>query len=678
MSSVRFLLSATVLLCAILSSAQPHDTLSHALKEVDVKGNRARSFLRPMGGVSVVSMEMMGDMPRILGNADPVHYAQLLPGVQTNSEYDAGLHIQGCDNEHNQVGIDGVPLYNVAHLLGFFSVFNATHFSQMHLTKSPVTAASPNRLGGEVDMHRTDSVPLRRGSLFRRMSGDLSVGPMSSQGTLRMPVGDKSFLVVSGRAAYLNLLYSQWLKYDGEAVKYSFDDYNLTWLYRPDERNTVWLEGYYGHDNVKYDDAAYSLDASVRWSNGMAALHWLHEGRSLDLKQTLYYTDYHNRLNIDRTEIRGTMPSYIADVGYKIKGTADSFVFGADAIWHTIQPQNPEMNGLIRPADGIEERRDAFEGSLYGDRRLPLSRTVEASLGLRATVFMSDGTTFYAADPGLSLTWRPSSETLFTLYGGVKHQYLFNTGFSDKGLPSEFWLAADASRRPQYSYNTSLSFDTYLSDKSWRLSAEVYYKRLFHQVEYCSNVFDILYSEYNLDDMLLWGDGHNYGFNLLLERRKGRLTGWMSYSLGRAMRRFPGSRHTGWYPASHERTHEFNAVATYRLSPRWSFGATFVAASGTPYTRPKQFYVLNGNIMTEYGEYNAARVEPYVRLDLSVNYDFRTKNGRRSGLNLSLYNATAHSNVLFYRLKVYENQFALRPFSFVMPILPSINYYYSF
>ena len=119
-------------------------------------------------------------------------------------------------------------------------------------------------------------------------------------------------------------------------------------------------------------------------------------------------------------------------------------------------------------------------------------------------------------------------------------------------------------------------------------------------------------------------------------------------------------------------------MATFRLSPRWSFGATLVVASGNPFTRIERFYLLSDHIFSEYGPHNAERLPPYARLDLSVNYDFRPRHGRRSGINLSLYNATGHENVLFYRLKISGDEYAVRPFSFALRVLPSINYYLSF
>ena len=229
-------------------SAEMTDTLNHyGLQAVEIRGKRLRSQLREIEGTSIISMSLMDEMPHILGNADPLHYAQLLPGVQTNSEYDAGLHIQGCDNSHNYVSLGGAPVYNAAHLLGFFSIFNAGHFSEMSLQKSPVSASFPNRLGGRVDMLTPTWLAAEDSLSVGTVHGELSVGPMSSQGTLRLPISKRSLLLLSARAAYLNLLYSKWLEVDGDEVKYDFSDYNLSYITQLDDANVLKIEGYWGY-----------------------------------------------------------------------------------------------------------------------------------------------------------------------------------------------------------------------------------------------------------------------------------------------------------------------------------------------------------------------------------------------------------------------------------------------
>ena len=651
-------------------AADSVDTLSQTLRGVSVSGRRVRSYLGSEGGASVVSMKLMDEMPRILGNADPMRYAQMLPGVQTNAEYDAGLHIRGSESSHNQVAIDGVPLYNAAHLLGFFSVFNPTHFSSMKLSETASAPSAPNRLGGILNMRTGGDRPQTAG-------GDAAVGPMSSQGTLRVPTGKRSWLTASARAAYLNLLYSQWLEIDGTAVDYFFHDYNLNWTWQPDGRNRVWIEAYYGGDNAGLGEGTYGMNTSLKWGNAMAAAHWLHRSDGLTLRQSLYFTASRSRFALDQTTVSVRLPSSIADIGYKMEAAWGRWEAGIDAAGHFIRPQEPQVSGDVASVSSSAGRQRALEVAAWAGYSLPL-RSATLSAGLRPTLYATTRGSSFSADPTVALAWRLSPGAGLKLSAWARHQYLIKTGFSDIGLPTEFWFAAGYGQRAQRSLNASADFEVYLGRRAWRLSGGVYYKRLYHQVEYRGNVFDFVYSDYSLDNTLLAGDGHNYGLTLMLERRKGRITGWLSYAFTRAWRQFPGSELSGWYPANHDRPHELNAVATFRPSARWSFGASLVAASGTPFTRVRRFYVLSDHTIAEYGPHNGERLSPYVRLDLSVNYDFRTRGGRRSGVNLSLYNAIAHDNVLFYRIKVNEYEYAYRPFAFALRVLPSVNYYFSF
>ena len=667
---LTLLLACTAAAGQIPEAADTVGTLRQTLGEVSVSGRRVNSALRTEGGTSVIGMELMRSMPRILGNADPLHYAQALPGVQTGAEFDAGLHIQGSDNTHNLVSLNGVPIYNAAHLLGFFSVFNATHFASMRLAKSPSAPSAANRLGGFVDMTVPDTVALRA-------SGDVSVGPLSSQATVTLPAGRGFSVALSARAAYANLLYSHWLKVDGEAVDYFFHDYNLACTYRPDSRNTFSFDAYYGGDDAGYGGGDYSMATSLRWGNAMASLRWLHTSGEMAIRQCAYYTRYYNRLQLRQAGVSLRLPSSVATIGYKGEARWGRAEVGIDAAWHTLRPQQPDVNGDFAGRDGSGSRQRAAEVSAWFGWRQPLGGAFGLSAGLRPTLYAARSVRF-AADPTASLVWRVSPAARLSLSGGVRHQYLFKAGFSDVGLPTEFWMASGYGQEPQCALFASLAAEVYLCRRAWRVEAELYYKRLRNQVEYGGNVYDFIYDDYSPGDILLCGDGHNYGFNLLVERRKGRLTGWLGYSYGRARRRYQGTGYAGWYPAAHERPHELNAVATLKAGRRWSVGGALVVASGTPYTRVERFYAFGGSLLADYGPHNGERLPPYVRLDLSVSYDFRVRGGRRSGVNLSLYNATAHDNVLFYRLKVNEYEYAYRPFSFALRVMPSVNYYFSF
>ena len=667
-------------------SAEMTDTLNHyGLQTVEIRGKRLRSPLREIEGSSIISMSFMDEMPHILGNADPLHYAQLLPGVQTNSEYDAGLHIQGCDNSHNYVSLGGAPVYNAAHLLGFFSIFNAGHFTEMSLQKSPVSASFPNRLGGRVDMLTPTWLAAEDSLWMGGVHGELSVGPMSSQGTLRLPIGKRSLLLLSARAAYLNLLYSKWLEVDGDEVKYDFSDYNLSYITQLDDANVLKIEGYWGYDNMKIGQASYGLQGKLKWDNTMAALHWYSRSRhgenerrkNWQMEQMVYYSHYANRLNLNEYSFQVGMRSFIFDLGYKGNFSWGRWRMGAEVVRHQLLPQDIGITGNLANYQTDAHHQLATEASVYLQYCQPLGEKLLMEMGARVSGYHCQKS-FYRVMPHLKLNYVLSQSAKLNLNLGIRNQYLFQTGFSSAGLPTEFWFAADQNHRPQYAYHAALQGEFWFAEKEYRLSVETYYKWLMNQIENNSNMFDILFSSYSFDGSLLHGKGYNYGLNLLLEKRRGKLTGWLSGSLGRAMRKFDGEQYQGWYPAGHERIYELNAVATYRINRRVSLGSTYVLASGTPYTKVNYAYLMSGNLVTEYGPHNGSRVKPYMRLDLSVSYDFATKGSVRSGINFSLYNVTMHGNDLFYRIKVYDNHVRYNAFKFLMPIMPSINYYCKF
>ena len=651
------------------------DTVFHTVGDVEVHGRHSSPTLSDMGrGRLTWNMAMMNDMPKILGNADPMHYAQMLPGVQTCNEYDSGIYIYGCDQTHSQISINGVPIYNAGHLLGLFSIFNASHFDRLSMQKLPGDASFPNRLGGTISMDT-------RQTLADSLEGEGSVGLISSQATLRLPLGRHSTLTFSGRLCYLNQLYGYALKADDAQLRYNFWDTNVSWLYAPDDRNLFTIDAYWGGDAARLDNEAYIADIRMRWGNGMAAFHWDRTFTgSTRLRQSLFYSTYHNHFSLTQQELDFSMPSYIRDVGYRLQLQYHWLKTGVEWTEHFIRPQSPELTGSynLKNTAGLNDWHTR-ECAAYADAQWPLNPHWLLDAGIRTTLYASAGMeTRYAADPSLSLKWSHDTWDL-TLSASCRHQFIFQTGFSSMGLPTEFWMTTNDRQLPQSGQSFSLSYGWSFWHRVYHVSAEAYYRRLWHQEEYEGTVYDFLNTEYQLDRQLLGGSGRCYGINIMLAKQEGPLTGWVSYNVGRAMRQFDDVRLTGDYPANHERIHEFNAVMTMQLGQRWSVGATGVVASGTPFTAPEYFYLYGATILAQYGEHNACRLGSYIRLDLSVNYRLRSRRMRDQGLNFSIYNALARENEIFYAWKIYENgNFRYRPVSFLARIMPSVSYYFKF
>lgn len=677
MTQMRLALTSSILFIAILpcrvfaEASEAASDSTRQLRSVTVSAQRYTSPLRSRAdGTRTWQLSALHDMPKVLGNTDPLHVAELLPGVQTSSEFDAGLHIQGCDNAHNEVSLDGTPLYGVQHLLGFFSVFNAAHFQTMTYAPTASLESSSNRLGGLLRMNTTDTIP-------SRTTGEVAIGPMSSQATLRLPIGRRTLLVASAREAYMNLLYSRWMKFDDEQLRYNFGDYNLTLLHQATSRDRLRFNFYGGHDLARYDVGLYQADARVRWGNQLLSLDHQHVFRSdADLQHALSYSRYGNDFGIQQQDIQFRLPSHIADLSYRGLLRWGAWRAGVTASLLSIQPQSPELQRESHASYERAPLQRVQQYTLHGEYAWTLPHGFTLRPTLKGTLYIDDRhQAHWLPSPSLTAEWHTSRAGTFNIHYAWQHQPLFQTGITNMGLPVEFWLAAGRYGNPQEAQHLSLSHEIIFGRGRWSFATNIYYKYLQRQIEYGGNFLDFLYTNYDLSHALLHGDGYNYGASITLMRRTGSVTGWVSYTYSRSMRRFTDARYPGIYPSNHDRPHEVNAVVSWRINNHWSVSGTYVFCSGTPFTAPDYLFLVNHALLVQNGERNAHRMKPYQRLDLSANYDIRRTTRFEHGINLSIYNATMANNELYYRLRIHEGTFAYRAKGTILTILPSINYY---
>lgn len=655
--------------CTLSSSvsAQDESVWNFSIDSISVRSHRYTSPVRSStDGVIQWRTDGLNRLPQILGNTDPVHYAQMLPGIQTNSETRSGINIEGCDSHHSLISMDGIPVYNVCHLMGIFSAFNSDHFPAMTISRGSVSAASPNRLGGQLDMHHPTELP-------DSLNASFSVGLISSQGTVRIPIGQHTALNVSLRGSYMNLLYGRWLRSGEQQFKYLFYDANLSFMHKLDLRNTLFVDIYSGSDSGNFVERHQLLNLKANWGNHLLAAHWIHnDGDEFAVKTSAYFTTYRNRVGLDVHSVKYALPSNIADIGVKSDLTIKEFIAGGEIVWHNVQPQMIETNGGYNTAGKQAAKQSAVEMSVYGGYEHTFANVLALSGGVRGSVLAQRGSVYWAADPSLRLKYDNNVWQL-TLSYALRHQYLFQTGFSDCGLPTEFWLVADSRQKPQYTHELSLGGGALLANGRIKVSAELFWRKLYNQIGYKGSILDFVNTSYDIYASLMHGKGENRGVSMMVSKNTGHFTGWLSYTYTQARRRFDETGHDKLFAASHERPHELTAVATYALNAHWDFSGTFVYASGNPFTAVESLYLINDNIIMKYGEYNGARLRPYMRLDLSANFRWA---GRRTthALNISLYNVTSRNNELFYYLSQRGDAFAYKPQSLVSYILPSLSY----
>lgn len=658
-------------LCALSLFAQSDSLSTHSIEEVVVEEVRQPLVRYNTLGKTYWSIKSMEAMPM----ADPLRNIQLLPGVQTASENVGGTFVQGCDNSHNYTTINGAPVYYPMHLLGYFSTFNSSHFKDLTFNKS-MHLTTANRLGAEVGVESADTIPARWGM-------DMDLGLLTAQAAVRMPLGKKLSLALAGRYSNVNLIYDGLVNRDeNKNIGYRFYDLNMGLLYKPTERDVLSVDFYQGCDNADFDILFMEVLSRLEWGNRVASLKWKRDGNALSQSHSLYYSSYQNTLNVIQMDSHGYLPSSIQTLGAKSEQRymADRFflTWGVDVMHHAISPQAPQVTGSLGNFTTPRLLQKAAEGALFVQADCMLGYGLELIGGLRASGFHNNCWRV-RLDPRLTLRYQPTGLTTLQLTAGTYTQYLHQVGFSSNGLPSEFWFPSDHDIAPQHAGKVSLAVQQDLWGGRYRVSVESYLTRLTGQVEYKGNVLGLITEIYDSKANLIVGDGYNYGVDLMLQKNFGRLTGWISYSWAKAPRSFMRNGKAETYPSVHNREHDFNAVVNWRVGNRWTLSATYIFATGTPYTEIKSGYILGESGVVQLGRHNGARYPSLTRLDFGVSYQLSSVRVVNHSLKFSVYNATFAKNPIAYNYNNYKgNMLYKRPIYIFSTAIPSVSYFMHF
>lgn len=602
-------------------------------------------------------------MVQIAGVADPIRYASMLPGVQTSSELDGSVHILGSENAHNYIAIGDAPVYGASHLFGLFSVFNAEHFESMDYSPD---AKGVSRLGGRLGMQPLRSIP-------DSLEGTVSIGPLVGYGNITIPVGKRSAVSIAARHS----LYVPRLSTEDMYIVYGFGDYNLSAIHKPTDRDEFQLSLYAGSDDALLTSDTYRATIDERWGNKLALASWDHrfgdDGKHL--KQSLYASGYKQNGILEQTSIMIELPNSIASYGYKAAGVFGAVRIGADAIFHDVHPQSPGIKGAA-VSSHTDEHQKALEFAADASYTFTPGHNSSIELGVRVPALLNGAYRYCFADPYIEASLNLGHAGAFKLEAGTGHQFLFRTGLTSIALPLEFHFLAGEYSRPQESVSAMLDYKLPLGSGAWEIEAKAYGKILGNQIEYVGQALDFL-NDYTTAAVIKGSDGLNFGACLMLTKLTGKLTGWACYSYGRALRKF----HDGGrvFPASHERIHEFNAVANYK-SGDWELGGTLVIAGGTPFTPADYLYYSSGQVIVNYADFNSGRLPLYARLDLSANWNcIRTSLGE-GGVNFSLFNALGCPNPSSYSLHIDRDkeEFYYDANESFLRLLPSASVYFRF
>lgn len=684
---------------------------SSALNEVVVFSRRRDANVRnaQMGQVDL-SISQIKNVPAFLGEVDILKAIQLLPGVRNAGEGNAGFYVRGGGPDQNLIMLDDAVVYNTGHLFGFFSIFNSDAIKNTSLIKGGMPAQYGGRLSSVLDVQMKDGNS-------NQLITEGGIGLIASRFSVQGPVvKDKSSFIVSARRTYIDALVKPFVKKESNfyGSGYYFYDLNAKINYRFSEKDRLYISGYFGRDVFTFNNAKLSFSANIPWGNATGTIRWNHVfNRKLFANTTLVYNDYNFSFGAAQNNFEIKLASGIKDGTAKMDfdyypSGSHKIKFGGLVTHHTFTPNvtsGRQDSVIFQPSNASEKR--ALETALYIQDDWDVNRRLKLNYGIRWSNFTQIGPyTRYVKDANqnkLDSTEFGSWEPVKT-YGGFEPRftvrYTLNSAASLKAsvtrnlqyihlvsnagttLPTDLWVPSTFRVQPQKSWQYAAGYFHNLSDNTYETSLEVYYKTMQNQIEYREG-----YSPSLLDpeEEFVFGKGWSYGAELLVNKTRGRLTGWVGYTLSWTWRQFPQLNDGVKFPAKYDRRHDLSIVASYEKNKKWKFGAVFVYATGNATSLPQRFYVINGVLTQEYSRINQYRLEPYHRLDLSATYTPTPKPGKRlqSYWVFSIYNACSRANPYFIyfnqegspydgSLKVQAKQVSL------FPILPSVTWNFRF
>lgn len=631
--------------------------ISITMKEAEVVGERSKGGTEDtqMGTVDL-DVQRLTTLPALLGEVDILKTIQFLPGVKSNGEGNSGFYVRGGGPDQNLILLDNATVYNASHLFGFFSVFNADAVKNIELIKGGMPANYGGRISSVLDIN------MKEGN-EKEFHGQGGIGLISSRLTLEGPiVKDRSSFIVSGRRTYIDVLTKPFLSDTGafSGTGYYFYDLNAKANYRLTDKDRFFLSGYFGRDVFTFKGANEGdPEFRIPWGNTTVSARWNHVfGPKLFLNTTATYSDYSFAFDATQDQFKFKLFSGIKDYGLKLDmahypDARHHLKYGAQYIYHIYTTSTVDVSSGDTDFDiDTPPKLHAHETALYVLDDFDVTDVFRLNAGLRFTRFdhvgpyvryeldergRSVGQTefgpgkpiysYMALEPRISgrYTLGPNSSVKASFNRG--QQYVHLASFSSIALPTDVWIPSSERVKPQIGTQYSAGYFRDLFDDMFEASVEVYYKDFDNLIEYGEGAEPQANGNTNYDAQLVFGDGYSYGAELFVKKRTGKVNGWLGYTWSKTMRQFPDINEGREFPSRWDRRHDLSLVLGYDHSKRWSFGMSFVYATGQAVTLPVNRYFIEGQLVSEYTQRNGYRMVPYHRLDLSAtltNKEFKT------------------------------------------------------
>jgi hypothetical protein len=686
------------------------------IEEVVVTATKPDQNVRSMEmGVAKLEMKTIKSVPPLLGEVDVVRTIQLMPGVSTVGEGASGFNVRGGGVDQNLILLDEAPVYNSAHLLGFFSVFNPDAVKDVKLVKGGIPAQYGGRLSSLLD------VRMKEGN-SKRFAASGGVGTISSRLTLEGPIQkDKSSYIIAGRRSYADLFLKLAPDENLRNNQLYFYDLSTKVNFTLSPKDRIYLSGYFGNDAFRFESGDGEDSFKMRWGNRTGTIRWNHLfSDRLFANFTAIYSDYDYMLGVPTGAQAFEWTSRIynysgkADFSYYLNSN-NTVSFGAGAIRYRFHPGEAKPLGSETIFNPYKlDHQHAVEYAAYVDNEQSIGSRLSLQYGVRFSMYNFLGSqtvydyvgegverkvavngrtygkgetiaSYTNPEPRFSLRYTLGENSSVKASYNRMAQYVHLISNTTAASPLDVWSPTTKNIKPELADQVALGYFRNFKDNTYETSVEVFYKDMQNQIDYIPGAETLLNEE--LEAELLYGKGRAYGVELFAKKNTGRLTGWVSYTLSRSERQFEGLNNDKWYPAKYDRRHIGSVVAMYDLNKRWSFSGNFSYTTGVATTFPNARYEIDGGSITvphnTDNSRNNFRVPPYHRLDLSATLQGKKNDSRRwkGEWVFSVYNVYGRRNPFTIFFRQNENDAtkteAVR-LSIFGSVLPSVTYNFKF
>lgn len=676
---------------------------STILDEV-VISSKSFKMMNTADGISTVQVSpaQLALLPNV-GEVDIFRSLQLLPGVSGSNESSSGLYVRGGTPDQNLVLLDGMTVYNVDHFFGFFSAFNADAVKDVQLYKGAFPAKYGGRLSSVVDLTGKTGDP-------NNFHGNVGLNLLNARAGIQVPLFKKGSFSINGRRSYTDIIRSSLYEdifnvfsqtenppdIDGLQINtiqpdFYFYDMNSKLSFNPTDKDAIAFSFYSGADHLvesnnvnlpRFNGAVLielDIDEQSDWGNqgysGKWARQWNPKWYSnLLVASSNYFSEYDRAVDLKATIVE--QDSVVVDrttLTYEDNDVRD-LTFRLDNEVQVNSKHKVEFGvlGTFAEVDYEFVRDDTLtildinqEAKYWAGY---VSDTWEPFQGLSVDAGVR-GTYYNLSD---QLYWAPRFSFNYAIAEGVKikggygKHYQFVNRIVNENVTEgsrDFWLLADddlvkVSSADHYIFGAAYETDGFIFD------VEAYRKDFTNLAEFSLR---FQRNDIDLNQLFFTGTGYAEGIEFLLQKKTGAYTGWVTYTLAKVRHHFPEINNGFEFSALHDQRHEFKMVHSYEYE-NWRFAATFVYASGKPFTEPAGQYsieLLDGttNSYISVGAKNASRLPAYHRLDLSAHY-LHKAGPYDMDFGLSVFNFYNRRNV-WYR----EYDFTEKP-----PVISEVQY----